>query len=165
VGNSLGGAIAMRWALDFPDQAAGLILIGTGAKLRVSPQILEMLDQAWPECINTLIDLAVSPTAPAELRERMRAWHLTVGQESTRRDYRACDRFDVMGELSKLALPTLVIVGSLDRLTPPKYAAYLHEHIAASRFSVVKGGGHIVMAERPDEVNRSIAEFLGTLPG
>ena len=165
VGNSLGGAIALRWALDFPDQAAGLVLIGTGARLRVSSQILQMLDDRWPDCVDTLVDLALSPDAPAELRERMKDWHRTVGQESTKRDYSACDRFDVMNELAELSLPTLIIVGSLDRLTPPKYATYLNEHITGSMLSVVDGGGHIVMAERPTEVNATIAGFLEALPG
>jgi pimeloyl-ACP methyl ester carboxylesterase len=165
VGNSLGGAIALRWALDFPDQAAGLVLIGTGAKLRVSPHILQMVDESWPACIDTLVDLAVSPSASTQLRARMRAWHLAVGQESTRRDYVACDRFDVIAELSNLKLPTLIIVGSLDRLTPPKYATYLNERIAGSTLAIVEGAGHVVMAERPEAVNRSIAEFLASLPG
>jgi len=165
VGNSLGGAIALRWALDFPDQAAALVLVGTGARLRVAPDIFEMIERQWPDCIAKLVDLALSPDAQPALRERMRAWHLSVGQESTRRDYGACNRFDVMGELQGLKVPTLVIVGSLDRLTPVKYARYLHEHIAGSQLSVIEGAGHVAMAERPREVNASIASFLETVHG
>jgi pimeloyl-ACP methyl ester carboxylesterase len=161
-GNSLGGAIALRWALDFPTQVAGLILIGTGARLRVSPKILDMLEQ-WPERIDTLGDMALAPDAPLELRKRVRQWLGVVGQTSTRRDYTACDRFDVMSEIDSLRAPTLVVVGSLDKLTPPKFATYLHEHIAGSQLSVVENAGHIVMAEKPAEVNALIAQFLAKM--
>lgn len=160
VGNSLGGAIALRWALDFPDQVAGLVLIGTGARLRVSPKIFSMLDEGWPASIDLLVDLALSPHAAQALRERVRDWHLTVGRESTRRDYAACNAFDVMAELGSLRVPTLIIVGSLDALTPPKYSAYLHEHIADSTLSIVEGAGHVAMMERPREVNDMIRRFL-----
>jgi pimeloyl-ACP methyl ester carboxylesterase len=159
-GNSLGGAIALRWALDFPQQAAGLVLIGTGARLRVSPQITELIADRWPGCIAQLADLSLAPNAPAEVRERLCAWHEAVGQKTTAADYAACDRFDVMGELAALSVPALVIVGELDRMTPPKYAAYLHEHIAGSQLAVVEGAGHLVMAEKPAEVNALIARFI-----
>jgi pimeloyl-ACP methyl ester carboxylesterase len=159
-GNSLGGAITLRWALDFPSQVAGIILIGTGARLRVSPQIFQMLDERWPECVDELADMALAPGAPVDLRERVRQWLLMVGQVSTRRDYAACDRFDVMAELTSLNTPTLVVVGSLDKLTPPKYSTYLHEHITNSTLSVIEGAGHLVMAEKPAEVDTLISQFL-----
>ena len=164
MGNSLGGAIALRWALDFPEQAAGLVLIGTGARLRVSPQIFQMLDKLWPACIDTLTDLALSPNASTQLRARVRQWHELVGVESTRRDYAACDKFDVMQELDALRVPTLIIVGSLDQLTPPKYSTYLHDRIAGSTLTTLDGAGHLAMAERPAEVNAALGSFLRNLP-
>jgi len=163
VGNSLGGAVALRWALDFPEQVAGLVLIGTGARLRVSPKIFEMLDERWPACIATLADLALSPGASAALHARVRDWHELVGLESTLRDYTACDKFDVMQELGTLRAPTLIIVGSEDQLTPPKYSAYLHDRIVESTLAVIEGAGHVAMAEHPAEVNAAIGKFLGSL--
>jgi len=160
-GNSLGGAIAMEWALRHPDRVAGLILIGTGARLRVGQAIMDMLDR-WPESIPTFAEYAVSSGAPQALRSRVEQWHRTVGQKSTRADYMACNAFDVMPRLSEITAPTLIIVGAEDALTPPKYARYLHEHLAGSRLLEVPAAGHIVMAERPDAVNAAIAEFLTT---
>jgi pimeloyl-ACP methyl ester carboxylesterase len=159
-GNSLGGAITLRWALEFPDQAAGLILIGTGARLRVSPQIFEMIDQRWPDCIDVLSGMALAPDAPAALRDRFRQWHLGVGRLTTRLDYAACDRFDAMGDLGRIKIPTLIIAGSLDKMTPPKFSQYLHEQIAGSTLTIIEGAGHLVMAERPAQVNAAIAQFL-----
>jgi pimeloyl-ACP methyl ester carboxylesterase len=159
-GNSLGGAIAMEWALRHPESAAGLILIGTGARLRVSQAIFEMIDREWPSSIPKLVDFALSSGAPADLRERAQEWHRIVGREATHADYAACDAFDVMDRLPDLDLPVLIVVGGADRLTPPKFSHYLRDHIPRSDLLEVPDAGHVVMAERPDVVNAAIASFL-----
>lgn len=163
-GNSLGGAIAMEWALRYPDDAAGLILIGTGARLRVSQPIFDMIEAQWPASIPQLVDVALSASAPAELRQRALDWHHIVGQQATRADYAACNDFDDMNRLADLHAPALIIVGGEDRLTLPKFSRYLHEHIAGSELLEIAGAGHIVMAERPDVVNPAIARFLEAVP-
>lgn len=162
-GNSLGGAIALRCALDSPDLVAGLVLIGTGARLRVSHEIFRMLDDDWPACIDTLVDWALASQAPVELRQRVAQWHRIVGRESTRRDYSACDGFDVMDMLGELRLPALILVGVQDEMTPPKYSTFLHERLAGSTLEVVDDAGHVVMAEKPEQVNAAIAKFLDSL--
>jgi len=162
-GNSLGGAIAMEWALRYPADAAGLILIGTGARLRVSQRIFELIDDRWPASIKTLVDFGLGPRASAELRSRACEWHRIVGQKSTRTDYAACNEFDAMDRVADINAPTLIVVGSEDKLTPPKFSRYLNEKIASSSLLEVEGAGHLVMAERPDIVNRAIRDFQATL--
>lgn len=162
-GNSLGGAVALEWALRYPDKAGGLILIGTGARLRVSPAIFEMLDTQWPDSIPTLVDYSVSASANADLRSRVAHWHSLVGRRATRTDYAACDAWDAMQRVAEIKAPTLIIVGEFDRLTPPKFARFLNEKIMGSRLLEVPGAGHIAMAERPDIVNPAIQAFLATL--
>ena len=161
-GNSLGGAIAMEWALRHPECAAGLILIGTGARLRVGKAIFEMVDDEWPASIPKIADFALSGGASVELRSRAEGWHRIVGQQATRADYAACNEFDEMDRLGEITAPTLIIVGGEDRLTPPKFSRFLHEHIEGSDLLEVPGAGHLVMAERPDVVNPAIASFLET---
>ena len=162
-GNSLGGAIALQWALDHPAQAAGIVLVGTGARLRVSPKIFEMIDNDWPACIGTLVDWSVGADAPAALRDRAKSWHLAVGKETTRKDYAACDAFDVIERLPELRLPALIVVGSEDRMTPVKYSTFLHEHVTGSHLEVIPGAGHLVMAEQPAPVNAALASFIKRL--
>jgi pimeloyl-ACP methyl ester carboxylesterase len=159
-GNSLGGAIALRCALDFPELVAGLVLVGTGARLRVSAEIFRMIDDDWPGCIDTLVDGALGSQAADELRKRAIGWHRMVGRESTRRDYTACDGFDVIDRLGELHHPTLILVGAQDQMTPPKYSTFLHERLAGSTLEIVENAGHVVMAEQPAQVNAAIARFL-----
>ena len=159
-GNSLGGAIALEWALRHPNDVGGLILIGTGARLRVSPAIFEMLDTKWPDSIPAFADYSLSPSASPELHRRVEAWHRQVGQHATRADYAACNEWDIMERVGEIKAPTLIIVGEFDKLTPPKFSRFLHEKIAGSRLLEIPGAGHAAMTECPDVVNPEIKEFL-----
>ena len=160
-GNSLGGAVALEFALRYPEKTAGLVLIGAGARLRVSPEIFQMLDTQWPDCIETLAKWSVSPDAPAELFTRLREWHLAVGQDSTRQDYRSCDAFDVMDRVASIRTRALIIVGAADKMTPPKYSSFLHERIAGSELALIEGAGHMPHAEKPDAVNDLVRATFG----
>jgi pimeloyl-ACP methyl ester carboxylesterase len=161
-GNSLGGAIAIEWALRYPADVEGLILIGAGGRLKVAPQIFEMIDGQWPQCIDSLVDMSVASSASAELRARVAGWHETVGQATTRQDYANCNEWDAMERLGTIAARTLVIVGAEDRMTPPKYAQFLRDRIAGSAYAEIEGAGHLVHAEAPERVN---ALILSTFAG
>jgi pimeloyl-ACP methyl ester carboxylesterase len=78
-------------------------------------------------------------------------------------DLRACDTFDLVEQIKAISLPTLVICGTDDLMTPPKYAEYLHEEINGSQLVLIPAAGHMVMLEKPDEVGRSIEAFLEQL--
>jgi pimeloyl-ACP methyl ester carboxylesterase len=158
-GTSLGAAIALQAALRYPAAVAGLILIGAGARLRVGDAVFEMIENRWPACVDDLVALSVDAACPQGIRQRLRAMHLAVGQETTRVDYAACDTFDVMDRVGDVKQPTLIIVGASDRMTPPKYAQFLNERIAASRLAVVAASGHVPHLERPAEVNAAIADW------
>jgi pimeloyl-ACP methyl ester carboxylesterase len=79
-------------------------------------------------------------------------------------DFVCCDRFDVMDRMHEISAPTLVLSGGEDRLTPPKYGAYLAEHIPGARQVVIPGGTHYFFAEKPAETNAAVEEFLRALP-
>ncbi|MBF6592376.1 MAG: alpha/beta hydrolase, partial [Ktedonobacterales bacterium] len=76
------------------------------------------------------------------------------------RDLSACDAFDMMAELGHIVQPTLIVVGEEDRLTPPKYAAFLRDHLERAQLTVVPGAGHYVMLEAPDAVADALRTWL-----
>ena len=86
-----------------------------------------------------------------------------VNPQITANDYAACNAFDVMDRVGQIAAPTLVIGGTVDQMTPPKYAAFLAEKIPGARLAMIKGAGHMVMLEQPELVARHVEEFLSTL--
>jgi len=70
---------------------------------------------------------------------------------------------DIMDRLSEISVPTLALCGSDDIMTPPKYSHHLVEKLPEARAVVIDGGTHMVFAEKPEEVNSAIAEFLQEL--
>ncbi len=75
-------------------------------------------------------------------------------------DYLACDRFDVMAELDKINVPTLIMCGDEDQLTPVKYSQFLLERIKGSRLEILPGAGHMLMMEAAELFNEKIGAFV-----
>ena len=70
------------------------------------------------------------------------------------------NRSDSTGYLAKIGVPTLVIVGEEDGVTPPEASRKMHEHIGGSRLVVLPGVGHLSNLEAPEAFNRALEEFL-----
>lgn len=161
VGHSMGGAIAIEAALRYPSLWAGLVLVGTGARLRVHPDLLERLKRgAKREAIEWLMAWLFGTHASESLRAQSRARLERVSLDTLRRDYLACDAFDRMQDIDGIRVPTLVVGALQDVLTPPKYSYYLAERIPGARLVMVPDAGHMLPLEAPDELARAIHEFL-----
>ena len=167
-GHSMGGAIALTLALDFADPSTssgqadvvGLVLVATGARLRVAPAILEGIHDNFEGSVELITRFAWSPMTPPALTELGRQALLETGPNVLSDDFAACDHFDVMGRLGEIEVPSLVIAGSADQLTPVKYARFLAEHIPGARCTIIEGASHMVMLEQPAEVAQAVREFL-----
>jgi len=160
-GHSMGGAVALSFALSYPEALKGLILAGTGARLRVAPAVLEAAQDEQKSA--ALRGYAYSPkTPPAVVQEAEQEAALTPAPVRYG-DFLACDRFDVMGRLGEIRVPALVICGEDDALTPPKYARYLEANLPGARLAIIPAAGHMVMWEQPEAVNAAIAGFLQTV--
>lgn len=163
VGHSLGGAIVQNFALLYPQYVEALVLVGTGARLRVLPEILEGLREKFEETVRLINSYAFSRTSPSDLMERGVEAMLKTRAEVLHGDFTACDRFDIMHRVSDIQVPTLVVCGSDDLLTPPKYAYYLTERIEGARLEIIDGAGHMVMIEKADQFNMRVLKFLQDL--
>jgi pimeloyl-ACP methyl ester carboxylesterase len=155
-GHSMGGAIAISLALASPELLAGLVLVGTGARLKVFPKILEGILNDKEETVRAIMGFAFSKKAPADLVERGYAEMMASPKEVIHGDFSACSVVDLMEGVKSIDLPTLVIAGADDGLTPVKYAEYLNREIRGSRLAVIRDAGHMVMLEQPEETNRAI---------
>ena len=130
VGHSYGGAVGIECALAAP--FGGLVLISTGARLRVHPDVLA--------------------TMPAHAAG--------VSAETARTDWLAADAFDRMSDVSRITAPTLVIGGDRDELTPPKYARYLAAQIPGATLALLSDAGHLCIVDDAPRVAAEITNWL-----
>jgi len=160
VGHSMGGAITQTLALTHPDVIKGIVLVGTGARLKVLPMILDGIKSEFEETIRKTTRFAYSRKALSEMIEGGVSDMMRCRPEILYGDFLACDRFDLMKEIEKIELPTLIICGNEDELTPVKYSQFLHSRVKGSRLEILPGAGHMVMMESPGAFNEKIRAFV-----
>ena len=115
-----------RGAAGIPQAGVvGACANGTGARLRVLPELFGILGRDYEDAVAFMTDHAWSPALPAELKHRGRQTVSATRPSLTLCDLSACNGFDVMGRIGEIQLPAVVVVGDQDRLTPPKYSEYL----------------------------------------
>jgi len=160
VGHSMGGAIVQTLALTHPEVIKGIVLVGTGARLKVLPMILEGIRNNFAEAVPKINQFAFSRKAPSDLIEKGVSLMLQYKAEILYGDFLACDRFDVMKEVEKIVLPTLILCGEDDQLTPVKYSQFLQSRIKGSKLEVLPNAGHMVMMESSQAFNEKIGAFI-----
>lgn len=160
IGHSMGSAIAQTLALDYSERVAGLVLVGAGARLKVAPQILEGIQVDFPSTVETVVERSYGPAVPQPLKRLARRRMLELDSRVLYSDFLACDHFDETRRVSRIAAPTLVVVGSADRMTPEKYARSLADNIPQAELEVFPEAGHMLMLERPEEFSGTVREFV-----
>jgi pimeloyl-ACP methyl ester carboxylesterase len=160
VGHSMGGAIVQKLALTHPELIRKIVLVGTGARLRVYPGILNGIKGHFEETIPKIIRFAFSRKASMDLIVKGTSNMMKCRSEVLYGDFLACDRFDLMQELEKIDLPTLILSGAEDEMTPVKYSQFLHDRIKGSKMEILSNAGHMVMMESPQAFNEKVGKFI-----
>ncbi|USZ67751.1 alpha/beta hydrolase [Halorussus salilacus] len=161
VGNSLGGAVALQFAIERDHDLDALVLAGTGAKLPVLSDLLGWLDSDFDRAVEFLHgeDRLFHDPDSRYVELSTEAMH-EVGQRVTRRDFLSCHEFDLRDRLDEVDVPTLAVVGEHDKLTPPDYHEYLADEIPGGRYREIEGAAHLAMLEEPERFNDAVSEFL-----
>ena len=161
-GHSFGGAIALMYALKYPQELKGIIIIGSGARLRVHPMFLTPCEEAiqgngqkWYELVEEMYR-----STPEDYKREVLEKQKSIGPAVMLNDFLCCDKFDITDRVHEIKLPALIICGELDAMTPVKYANYLGAKIANSRVVIVPQAGHFALAEKPEVVNKAIEDAL-----
>jgi pimeloyl-ACP methyl ester carboxylesterase len=160
MGHSMGGALIQLYALSNPKSLSGIILVGTGAKLRVHPMIFNLLDNNFDAYVEALEGYMFHEGTNPKLIEASRIEVRKCSPTIIKRDFKLCNEFDIMDRVQEIAIPTLIIVGKDDIMTPIKYAQYLHDKISNSDLRMVENAGHSVMLEQSKEFNRLVLEWI-----
>ena len=163
-GHSMGGAITMLYALLYPDELRGIILLGTGARLRVHPDYLKRCEEPGEDNSRWLEGQGeYFSSVDSDIYQLLMRRAGEIGPSTELNDLRCCDRFDVMGQIHQIKLPTQVFCGSDDLMTPVKYSDYLAHQIKGAHEHIIRQGSHFVQLSKYHEVNEKIELFLATL--
>lgn len=160
IGHSLGGAILQSLALDSPGWLTRIVLVGSGARLRVSPDLLEALTDDFERAVQLICDTAFGPDAAAGDIATVKSGFMNTEPLTIYNDFVACDNFDVMEQVHKIKTPALVISGSADELTPVKYGDYLAGRIPGASHRVIDNAGHMMALEKTEEFLGILEEFI-----
>jgi pimeloyl-ACP methyl ester carboxylesterase len=165
-GHSMGGAIALTTAIYHADRLNGLLLIDTGARLRVHPDILQAAQLAADtgRRLPMRRDWGFASTTPQAVVEAVEAITAETDPRVTYADWICDDTFDCLSRLKDIHLPTLAVCGKEDRLTPVKYHQFLHTHMPNCQLAVIKRAGHWLFMEQPQEFTTAVRGFLDRLP-
>jgi pimeloyl-ACP methyl ester carboxylesterase len=162
-GHSMGGAIVQDFALHYPGRLAGIVLVGTGARLRVAPAILEGIRSDFPATVRTIADWVHDKNVPEQLKRLYVQRTLENDPEVMYGDFYACDQFDRRADVGRIETPALVVCGSNDVMTPPKFSESLAQSLPHARLALIPNAGHMVALEAPEAVTEAMVDFLRTL--
>jgi proline iminopeptidase len=175
VGHSMGGFVALQYGARHVGHAAGLVIIGSGARLDVRRLVEgvrsvagdevaelarrsysgeEVSEQEWAR-----VFAAFGPHVPSsdELARRVRNDAIVA------RGVPLLRGFDIRGELASIASPTLVMVGEVDPVTPVAASKELMDGLprGIGRMEIVGAAGHFPWLDAQERVVDLIAAFMG----
>lgn len=163
VGNSFGGHVALRVALEHPDIVSGLVLAGSSGliersmvrEVQIRPS-REWLSEKIGELFYDRAHMREADLERAykELSQRARARAMVRLSRTARKNHLGKQMRDIM-------TPTLLIWGRQDVVTPPEAAEQFDQLIPNSRLVWLDQCGHVPMVEKPDEFAGELLRFVG----
>ena len=172
VGTSMGGRISLEFYANHPDRFATLTLAGVHASFgsfsaekqkafvaaRSKPLIEDGLEPA--DIAPGAIDKLAGPNVSQDARTRAIAAASRLHKHSYIKTVEATTQFDREHVLAEIAVPTLVIGGEFDPLTPPDMTRKIADDIDGAEYHLIYDVGHLGNLENPVEFNRLLDQFL-----
>ncbi len=170
-GLSMGGYVALAFYQLFPRRVEKLLLADTRAqadtkeaKVTRAEQVEQILAEGMAGIVNAMLPKLLSPETVSkrpDIVKRLREMMMHTNPEGAAAALRGmAEREDQTERLSQVNVPTLIVVGKEDPITPVADSEKMHDGIAGSQLVVIENASHVSNIEQPEQFNRALQEFL-----
>src|SRR4029453_2557772 len=170
-GLSMGGYVALAFYDLFPNRADRLLLADTRAqadtdegKTARAEQAKKILAEGMAGIVDTMLPKLLSPATVSKnpgIVKRVREMMLQTNPEGAAAALRGmAEREDQTERLSRIKVPTLIIVGGQDPITPVADSEKMHGKIAGAKLVIIENASHVSNIEQPEQFNHAVKEFL-----
>jgi pimeloyl-ACP methyl ester carboxylesterase len=169
IGHSMGALIALEAAAQAPDRVWALGLLGVAARMPVHPDLQAAADTDQHVAIDLVASWGFGRRAHLGGARAPGTWMLGSGVRLLERapggtlaaGLAACNAYGgALEAAAKVTCPTLLLLGEIDRMTPPPAARDLATRIADVRTVILPRAGHMMMVEQPDATIDALAEVI-----
>ena len=170
-GLSMGGYVALAFYHLFPHRVEKLLLADTRAqadteegKATRAQQVQQILADGMAGIANAMLPKLLSPETVSkrpEIVKRVRDMMMHTNPQGAAAALRGmAEREDQTDRLSEINVPTLIVVGKEDPITPVADSEKMHDAIAGSQLVVIENASHVSNIEQADQFNRVLQDFL-----
>ena len=184
IGNSAGGFVALNYAIRHTKNISHLILIDTAPAFDYMEEFMELLMNKKPSPEDISVFNAPVDPDPEGFREQFRIlnpfYFYEFGPEQEKMSNKILDnmiltpeaaalndilmpKYNVISQLAKIEVPTLILVGKGDLVCPPSQAQRMHDNIPNSELYIFEKCGHYPFYEVPDEVFKVVRNWFESI--
>lgn len=174
-GFSMGGYIALNAIENYPERFTALLLCDTNctedmpeAKENRMKAIENIKEKGVAQYADESLKKLFAPTSISNQIKEVAIVREMIMKTTTQSLYKSltalAKRKETCSKLHEIKVPTLIMVGKEDIITPPEVALRMHEKIKGSKFHIIENAGHLSNMENPAEFNKQLSEFLLSIP-
>jgi pimeloyl-ACP methyl ester carboxylesterase len=163
VGHSMGGMASLVLATEHYERISKMVLVDTTAKNDFSIYArlgIESFIRSDESLANWMVDLAHRDPSEQVRRETLARASNTPKSIAKECLTEFMTHYDVRDKLSNIKVPTLIVVGEKDEMTPVRMARFLNKGIRGSRLEIIPGSKHMPMIDDAAEFNKVLAGFV-----
>jgi pimeloyl-ACP methyl ester carboxylesterase len=162
LGYSLGGALALSYANAYPEQVIGLITASCGDRFHMPQELLGTMRKPSDarKAIEIFSEAAFHSAFPQAERRKMLSPMAKISPDVLQSDLLIASDFNFDSQSDLSVIPTLIIGGADDQITPPASLRRTRRHLKNTRVLIIERAGHMVIYEKNLEVKKHISDFL-----
>ncbi len=160
IGHSMGGAVALTAALDYPGIVEKIAVMGSGYRIPVNPALFAAIEADYSAAMEMMRQWGFGDHIDPHIADAVIADMKSCDPQVAFADFKACEAYNIKERIGGLRAPLAVLYGNRDVMTSENRNKGLAAAVRGAKIICFEGAGHMLMAERPDEAADALAEFF-----